>query len=166
MRNRTSIVILCSITVSALLSGCGASNKIPDATIKTAIQDSTNIYSDYNLAIQELSFLSRNYDKKEKTESVTVTVNAENADSTYTATYDIWGELIDKTWNITSVTPTSEEIKPKAVLSYEDISLLSDKIVESVQVPSRLVNSQTLVLCILMSAILAVSLPQILQMRI
>ena len=66
MRNRTSIVILCSITVSALLSGCGASNKIPDATIKTAIQDSTNIYSDYNLAIQELSFLSRNYDKKEK----------------------------------------------------------------------------------------------------
>ena len=52
MRNRTSIVILCSITVSALLSGCGASNKIPDATIKTAIQDSTNIYSDYNLAIQ------------------------------------------------------------------------------------------------------------------
>ena len=55
MRNRTSIVILCSITVSALLSGCGASNKIPDATIKTAIQDSTNIYSDYNLAIQELS---------------------------------------------------------------------------------------------------------------
>ena len=112
MRNRTSIVILCSITVSALLSGCGASNKIPDATIKTAIQDSTNIYSDYNLAIQELSFLSRNYDKKEKTESVTVTVNAENADSTYTATYDIWGELIDKTWNITSVTPTSEEIKP------------------------------------------------------
>ena len=133
MRNRTSIVILCSITVSALLSGCGASNKIPDATIKTAIQDSTNIYSDYNLAIQELSFLSRNYDKKEKTESVTVTVNAENADSTYTATYDIWGELIDKTWNITSVTPTSEEIKPKAVLSYEDISLLSDKIVESVQ---------------------------------
>ena len=133
MRNRTSIVILCSITVSALLSGCGASNKIPDATIKTAIQDSTNIYSDYNLAIQELSFPSRNYDKKEKTESVTVTVNAENADSTYTATYDLWGELIDKTWNITSVTPTSEEIKPKAVLSYEDISLLSDKIVESVQ---------------------------------
>lgn len=113
MKKGIYVPLSCAILTVAALSGCSTTNKIPDATIENAIQDSTNIYSDYGLSIQQLSFDSRNYDKQEKTEAVTVTVNADNADTSYTATYDVLGKLSDKSWRIVSVTQTSEEIKPK-----------------------------------------------------
>ena len=118
MKKGIYVPLSCAILTVAALSGCSTTNKIPDATIENAIQDSTNIYSDYGLSIQQLSFDSRNYDKQEKTEAVTVTVNADNADTSYTATYDVLGKLSDKSWRIVSVTQTSEEIKPKNALSY------------------------------------------------
>lgn len=81
MKKGIYVPLSCAILTVAALSGCSTTNKIPDATIENAIQDSTNIYSDYGLSIQQLSFDSRNYDKQEKTEAVTVTVNADNADT-------------------------------------------------------------------------------------
>ena len=106
MKKGIYVPLSCAILTVAALSGCSTTNKIPDATIENAIQDSTNIYSDYGLSIQQLSFDSRNYDKQEKTEAVTVTVNADNADTSYTATYDVLGKLSDKSWRIVSVTQT------------------------------------------------------------
>ena len=95
MKKGIYVPLSCAILTVAALSGCSTTNKIPDATIENAIQDSTNIYSDYGLSIQQLSFDSRNYDKQEKTEAVTVTVNADNADTSYTATYDVLGKASD-----------------------------------------------------------------------
>lgn len=137
MKKGIYIPLSCAILGVAALSGCSTTNKIPDATIENAIQDSTNIYSDYGLSIQQLSFDSRNYDKQEKTEAVTVTVNADNADTAYTATYDVLGKLSDKSWRIVSVTQTSEEVKPKAALTYEDVSLFSGELLQAAQGTSR-----------------------------
>lgn len=66
MKKGIYVPLSCAILTVAALSGCSTTNKIPDATIENAIQDSTNIYSDYGLSIQQLSFDSRNYDKQEK----------------------------------------------------------------------------------------------------
>ena len=144
MKKGIYISLSCAILGVAALSGCSTTNKIPDATIENAIQDSTNIYSDYGLSIQQLSFDSRNYDKQEKTEAVTVTVNADNADPAYTATYDVLGKLSDKSWRIVSVTQTSEEVKPKAALTYEDVSLFSGELLQAAQGTSRFSDACTM----------------------
>lgn len=144
MKKGIYVPLSCAILTVAALSGCSTTNKIPDTTIENAIQDSTNIYSDYGLSIQQLSFDSRNYDKQEKTEAVTVTVNADNADTSYTATYDVLGKLSDKSWRIVSVTQTSEEIKPKNALSYEDVSLLSDNLIKDAQGSARFTEACTM----------------------
>ena len=107
--------------------------KMSDSTIRNAIQESNTNYSKYDLSIQDLSFDSRNYDKQEKTEAVTVTVVAENENTTYTVSYDVLGKLSDKNWRIVSVTPLSEDIKPKNALTYEDVTTFSDKLINAAQ---------------------------------
>lgn len=52
MKKGIYVPLSCAILTVAALSGCSTTNKIPDATIENAIQDSTNIYSDYGLSIQ------------------------------------------------------------------------------------------------------------------
>ena len=49
MKKGIYVPLSCAILTVAALSGCSTTNKIPDATIENAIQDSTNIYSDYGL---------------------------------------------------------------------------------------------------------------------
>lgn len=132
MRKPVFISLSCSAIILMMLSGCGAS-KMSDSTIRNAIQESNTNYSKYDLSMQDLSFDSRNYDKQEKTEAVTVTVVAENENTTYTVSYDVLGKLSDKNWRIVSVTPLSEDIKPKNALTYEDVSYFSDDLIKAAQ---------------------------------
>lgn len=132
MRKPVFISLSCSAIILMMLSGCGAS-KMSDSIIRNAIQESNTNYSKYDLSMQDLSFDSRNYDKQEKTEAVTVTVVAENENTTYTVSYDVLGKLSDKNWRIVSVTPLSEDIKPKNALTYEDVSYFSDDLIKAAQ---------------------------------
>ena len=50
MKKGIYIPLSCAILGVAALSGCSTTNKIPDATIENAIQDSTNIYSEIGRA--------------------------------------------------------------------------------------------------------------------
>lgn len=133
MKKDLLISLSCAAIVLIALNGCGAVSKMSDSTIRNAIQESNTNYSKYDLSIQDLSFDSRNYDKQEKTEAVTVTVVAENENTTYTVSYDVLGKLSDKNWRIVSVTPLSEDIKPKNALTYEDVTTFSDKLIKAAQ---------------------------------
>lgn len=133
MKKNLFISLSCAAIVLIALNGCGAASKMSDSTIRNAIQESNTNYSKYDLSIQDLSFDSRNYDKQEKTEAVTVTVVAENENTTYTVSYDVLGKLSDKNWRIVSVTPLSEDIKPKNALTYEDVSYFSDDLIKAAQ---------------------------------
>lgn len=133
MKKNLFISLSCAAIVLIALNGCGAVSKMSDSTIRNAIQESNTNYSKYDLSIQDLSFDSRNYDKQEKTEAVTVTVVAENENTTYTVSYDVLGKLSDKNWRIVSVTPLSEDIKPKNALTYEDVTTFSDKLINAAQ---------------------------------
>ena len=135
MKKNMFISLSCASIVLIALNGCGAVSKMSDSTIRNAIQDLNTNYSKYDLSIQDLSFDSRNYDKQEKTEAVTVTVVAESENTTYTVSYDVLGKLSDKNWRIVSVTPLSEDIKPKNALTYEDVTTFSDKLINAAQGP-------------------------------
>ena len=65
----------------------------------------------------KISVKDRNYDSNYKTESVTVEVRAENADSAYEVAYAVVGSRQNGDWDVTSVQEMNTTVLPKESLS-------------------------------------------------
>ena len=68
--------------------------------------------------------------------------NAIQESNTNYSKYDL--SISDKSWRIVSVTQTSEEVKPKAALTYEDVSLFSGELLQAAQGTSRFSDACTM----------------------
>ena len=116
------------LTVLCLCTACGGSKQMPDDLLKTAIQNEDDNYSRYGLEIKSFSVRDRYYDSSYKSESVTVDVQAENADSAYGVTYAVAGSRQNSSWNVSSVQEVNTTVRPKESLPRDivnhDIDLL------------------------------------------
>ena len=120
------------LPVMFLCTSCGA-KQMPMKVIETAILAQDEVYSVYGLEGISVSVDDENYDRTYKTEDVTVDVYAENAETNYSAVYDVIGSYQDGTWTVTSVIKTSETVWPKESLPEEIVAdgidnLLQEKI--------------------------------------
>lgn len=136
MKNiRRTLVGLVLIGCALICTSCGA-KKIPDETLKAAIQSWDSAYSDYGLTIKNFDVQSRNYDKKYATESVTVAVTAENMEATCNIRYEVVGEYGDKGqygdrhWNIADVSIEDRDVSPKNSLPESRVEELAEELLQ------------------------------------
>lgn len=126
------LVGISMLPVMFLCTSCGA-KQMPMKVIETAILAQDEVYSVYGLEGISVSVDDENYDRTYKTEDVTVDVYAENAETNYSAVYDVIGSYQDGTWTVTSVIKTSETAWPRDSLPEEIVAegidnLLQEKI--------------------------------------
>ena len=116
--NKMKRWMILAVILTALLfcTACGGSKKIPDELLKQAIQNQDDNYGAYGLSITDFQVGNRNYDSNYKSESVSVSVRAENGDSSYAASYEVTGLYENKNWKVTSVSQTDMTVLPKSPL--------------------------------------------------
>lgn len=116
--NKMKRWMILAVILTALLfcTACGGSKKIPDELLKQAIQSQDDNYGAYGLSITDFQIGNRNYDSNYKSESVSVSVRAENGDSSYAASYEVTGLYENKNWKVTSVSQTDMTVLPKSPL--------------------------------------------------
>lgn len=110
------MILAVVLTTLLFCTACGGSKKIPDELLKQAIQNQDDNYGAYGLSITDFQVGNRNYDSNYKSESVSVSVRAENGDSSYEASYEVTGLYESKNWKVTSVSQTDMTVLPKSPL--------------------------------------------------
>lgn len=110
------MILAVVLTTLLFCTACGGSKKIPDELLKQAIQNQDDNYGAYGLSITDFQVGNRNYDSNYKSESVSVSVRAENGDSSYAASYEVTGLYENKNWKVTSVSQTDMTVLPKSPL--------------------------------------------------
>lgn len=129
------MILAVVLTTLLFCTACGGSKKIPDELLKQAIQNQDDNYGAYGLSITDFQVGNRNYDSNYKSESVSVSVRAENGDSSYEASYEVTGLYESKNWKVTSVSQTDMTVLPKSPLPQSVVDecvqkLLQEKINE------------------------------------
>ena len=129
------MILAVVLTTLLFCTACGGSKKIPDELLKQAIQNQDDNYGEYGLSITDFQVGNRNYDSNYKSESVSVSVRAENGDSSYEASYEVTGLYENKNWKVTSVSQTDMTVLPKSPLPQSIVDervqkLLQEKINE------------------------------------
>ena len=116
--NKMKRWMILAVILTALLfcTACGGSKKIPDELLKQAIQNQDDNYGAYGLSITDFQGGNRNWKNNHKRESVSVSVRAENGDSSYAASYEVTGLYENKNWKVTSVSQTDMTVLPKSPL--------------------------------------------------
>lgn len=110
------MILAAILTALLLCTACGSSKKMPDDLLKQAIQNQDDNYNTYGLSITDFQIGERNYDSDYKSESVSVSIRAENGDSSYAASYEVTGLYENKNWKVTSVSQTDMTVLPKSPL--------------------------------------------------
>lgn len=110
------MILAVVLTTLLFCTACGGSKKIPDELLKQAIQNQDDNYGAYGLSITDFQVGNRNYDSNYKSESVSVSVRAENGDSSYAASYEVTGLYENKNWKATSVSQIDMTVLPKSPL--------------------------------------------------
>lgn len=105
------MILAVVLTTLLFCTACGGSKKIPDELLKQAIQNQDDNYGAYGLSITDFQVGNRNYDSNYKSESVSVSVRAENGDSSYEASYEVTGLYESKNWKVTSVSQKPSRLK-------------------------------------------------------
>ena len=106
------MILAVVLTTLLFCTACGGSKKIPDELLKQAIQNQDDNYGAYGLSITDCQVGNRNYDSNYKSESVSVSVRAENGDSSYEASYEVTGLYESKNWKVTRDSQTYMTILP------------------------------------------------------
>ena len=117
MKKLKIIQISMMLIALCFCTSCSGSKQMPNDLLKTAIQNEDGNYGEYGLELKDFSVKDRNYDSNYKTESVTVEVRAENADSAYEVAYAVVGSRQNGDWDVTSVQEMDTTVLPKESLS-------------------------------------------------
>lgn len=97
MKKITAALMGIAVVLAAFsFTACSGTKQMTDDFLQNVVNDMDGNYNAYRLEIVSFDVNDRNYDKKYKTESVTVSVTAENEESTYQASYSIVGQYGDK----------------------------------------------------------------------
>lgn len=116
MKKLKIIQISMMLIALCFCTSCSGSKQMPNDLLKTAIQNEDGNYGEYGLELKDFSVKDRNYDSNYKTESVTVEVRAENADSAYEVAYAVVGSRQNGDWDVTSVQEMNTTVLPKESL--------------------------------------------------
>lgn len=131
MKKMKRILFCVALLAMVLLcTACGGTKQMPDNLLKTAVRNADGSYDAYGLQITNLHVDDRNCDGKYKTETITVSVTAENDDSTYQASYRITAHYGDRDWTVTDSVQSRADAYPKQPLSNDVVDEVATQLVQ------------------------------------
>ncbi len=118
---KQGIRIFLMMTTVLMLTGCGAKEKNLEE-IKNDLQSHPNFFDKQEVSITDIEVIKRQTDKKDKSDLVFVTINADNAEIECSLSYSMTYILYNEGWMLEHVFPYEEEqwqITPKCEPSQE-----------------------------------------------